>query len=93
MAEHTKGKLEISSQYSNPRELWIGANFHIATTHGTKSQTNANHLVHCWNAFEEGGLVDALLAACKLGLELAQKLNHPHEYHIEQAIAKAKEQK
>ncbi len=30
-----------------------------------------------------------LLEACKLGLKLAQMLNHPDEHHIEQAIAKA----
>ena len=30
-----------------------------------------------------------LLAACKMGLKLARMTNHPDEYHIEQAIAKA----
>ncbi len=33
----------------------------------------------------------ALLEACKMGLKLAQMLNHPDEYHIEAALAKAKE--
>lgn len=32
---------------------------------------------------------DDLVAACKLGLELAKMLNHPHEHHIEAALAKA----
>ena len=30
-----------------------------------------------------------LLEACKMGLKLAQMINHPDEYHIEQAIAAA----
>ena len=32
---------------------------------------------------------DKLLEACKMGLKLAQMLNHPDEHHIEHAIAEA----
>ena len=57
---------------------------------------HAEHLVKCWNAFEEGGLVTDLLAACKRGnqrlLEMGQKESHRTVNTLKEAIAKAEKE-
>lgn len=65
MNEYTKGKLELND--IRPWEIWVGADIHIADVHGNHEtrRANARELVRRWNAFEEGGLVEEAIEACK----------------------------
>ena len=64
-----------------------------------KNEMEGNDYVLCGqcqsSTFEQTGFClkcqrDVLLKACEKGLELAKMLNHPDEFHIQAAIAKAK---
>ncbi len=59
--EHTKGKWEVSKY--REKEIWVGANTHIATCHGFGDDVFANaQLIAA--APETERQRDALLAAC-----------------------------
>ena len=54
--ERTKGKLKckFQSKYAGGEIHAYIDNEYICTTSG-RAKANAEHLVRCWNAFEEGG--------------------------------------
>lgn len=87
--EHTKGKLirkdfwlDLDENRNPP--ISIGAVCRVEISE-KEAIANAEHIVTCWNSHDD------LLAACELGLKIAQMINHPDEHHIQAAIAKAKE--
>ncbi len=69
---HTKGKLE-QCDYTQ-RELWIGADYHIATVHGNQTfrEANAQRLVKCWNKYDslkaKADVCDELVKVCEMVL-------------------------
>jgi hypothetical protein len=91
--KHTEGKL-IAMQ----NNLGLGHKGDILITAQERIDNNlpalakdiidevfARRICLCVNSHNE------LVEACKLGLKLAQMLNHPDEYHINQAIINATE--
>ena len=79
----TKGKLKIDIRRP---ALLFGANNKIVATAesegvgGEEALANAEHILLCWNAFEEDSLVDKLLAVCR---DLALPcLESSHQLHI-----------
>lgn len=78
MAEHTKGELTVSKIHDDGsvhlnsgknkdyicsvqiEQIGGGA---IASAMEETRMANAKHLLKCWNAFEEGGLVEKLIHA------------------------------
>ncbi len=100
MAEHSKGKLIAELKQSdlcNEKcrcSLGVKGGKILFHTTFENPEANALHLKACWNAFEEGGLVDALLAACEAALEFigqSNKTDWENEITpvLEQAIANA----
>ena len=78
--EHTKGELEIMpyTQRDGDNIRWVkavrGKRQAICQTFKPNAEANAKELVRRWNAFEEGGMVDELKVACKIGLDSMQGL-------------------
>ena len=104
MAEFTKG--ELTQGKSNTLLYINGINFGDVLVGGLpheKCEANAKELVRRWNAFEEGGIVDELRKACKIGLgkalgiskvaaELGAPITITHQKQIERieaALAKS----
>ena len=109
MAEHTKGELTVSKIHDDGsvhlnsgknkdyicsvqiEQIGGGA---IASAMEETRMANAKHLLKCWNAFEEGGLVEKLVGACKRGhcrlLEMGQRESHRTVHILRQALAEAK---
>ena len=94
----TKGELKVGNERDIGFSFYIESNCLsdgiIATAGCTPVDlANLKHLVKCWDAFEEGGLVGDLLAACKRGhqrlLEMGQKESHRTVNILKEAIAKA----
>ena len=96
---HTKGKLE-QCDYTQ-RELWIGADYHIATVHGNQTfrEANAQRLVKCWNEYgslkAKADVCDELVEALKIHGEHSDKcyknltIGGFCDCGLEQALAKA----
>jgi len=81
--DYTKGKLEVSNY--NRRELWIEADKHIATVHGTGNtlQPNIQRICQCWNSHDD------LLATCKILVKTLWATGSDPE--INQVVEKAKQ--
>ena len=70
------GWLDIIQQLPAPAKLqaegikYICGDTICSVDHKNKSiqKARAEHLVKCWNAFEEGGLVEQLLDVCKFAI-------------------------
>ena len=108
---HTQGKIQLGSTGikdviilgPSPSKKYI-ANVVIEQISGgaiaevmeSEREGNAKHIVHCWNAFEEDGLVTKLLNACKRGqtrlLEMGQKESHRTLKILKAAIDSAESQ-
>ena len=72
--ERTKGKVKVSAYEGG----WTGVRaekgellFKLALN----NEDNAGHLVHCWNAFEEDGIVSKLMGLLE-GASKAMQLYH-----------------
>ena len=85
---HTKGKWEISSYRSG--EIWVGADYHIATCHksSTSPETMEANARLIAAAPETAKQRDDLLAACELLLKTLLKAGYDPE--IEEAVTLAK---
>ena len=102
--ERKKGKVEVGLGSENdsifaqsPHQNKIAANTSlVAICYGKNKIVHAKHLTICWNAFEDGGLVDKLMGA--LENLVRGQLQHPtfegyvrHAVWVaEEAIAEAK---
>ena len=94
---YTKGKWEIS-EYRNG-DIWVGADYHIATVFGNteRKQGNAQRICKCVNGWDELEAINKdLLEACE---ELISSLDNcpgifnyspKIEDKLQQAIARAK---
>ena len=48
-----------------------------------EQDANAAHLVKCWNAFEDGGIVGELVEACEIGLQAIDMILELHQGYID----------
>ena len=80
MSEHTKGELRLIRSSKHPGDIFVkikgterkflckfygGGGTEISPS---EAEDNVAHFIKCWNAFEEGGIVDELRIACAKGL-------------------------
>ncbi len=67
MSEYTKGKLEIIQVSISTYQIWAKPkpNHKATLVAGNLNEDDAQELIRRWNAFEDGGIVEKLLFACK----------------------------